>query len=76
MNLAIEAGYKWSSPIKQLLHAALRAIESRDMTTHLFPFMAAAGGEHVDINEVFELMIASLSLIRRCIAIARDSKAC
>ena len=74
LNLAIETGYQWSNAIAQLCHVASRAIETRDMATFLFPFMAAAAREHADVNTVYELMRASPSLIRRCTEIARDFK--
>eukprot|EP00816_Leptocylindrus_hargravesii_P006052 CAMPEP_0196815814 /NCGR_PEP_ID=MMETSP1362-20130617/52029_1 /TAXON_ID=163516 /ORGANISM="Leptocylindrus danicus, Strain CCMP1856" /LENGTH=330 /DNA_ID=CAMNT_0042192929 /DNA_START=155 /DNA_END=1144 /DNA_ORIENTATION=+ len=63
LNLAIEAGYKWSPAINHLCHAASRAVETRDMTTHFFPFMTAAIGRQADVNTVYELIRASPSLI-------------
>eukprot|EP00814_Leptocylindrus_danicus_P013486 CAMPEP_0116016766 /NCGR_PEP_ID=MMETSP0321-20121206/7669_1 /TAXON_ID=163516 /ORGANISM="Leptocylindrus danicus var. danicus, Strain B650" /LENGTH=389 /DNA_ID=CAMNT_0003486873 /DNA_START=244 /DNA_END=1413 /DNA_ORIENTATION=+ len=65
LSLAIEQGQVWTGEdgkgcvIKKLSEAAEEATMTRDMTTRMYPFMAAAEGENADLGTVFELLRCS-----------------
>ena len=62
LHLAIENGYVWNNGLKEIYETAREAMETRDLVTHLYPFMTAAVvEENPDVGTVFELLRADPS---------------
>mmetsp|Transcript_11400 Transcript_11400/g.17133 ORF Transcript_11400/g.17133 Transcript_11400/m.17133 type:complete len:384 (-) Transcript_11400:176-1327(-) len=64
LHLSIENGCTWENGVKQYYQAAPKAIETRDVRTHLFPFMLAAIGENAEVETIFHLLKEDPSLIQ------------
>jgi len=45
MSLYIESGKHWNAGLETLFRASTRSIETRDVRTHMYPFMLAAARE-------------------------------
>lgn len=60
LHLALESLLTWEGGVESLLGAAPRALRTRDVITHLYPFMAAAvggaGGLCADVTTIFMLL--------------------
>lgn len=63
LHLAIEGGCTWENGVKQFYQAAPKAIETRDVRTHLFPVMMAAVGENAEVETIYHLLKEDPSLI-------------
>lgn len=57
LNLALESGKRWvEGGVGDVVKAAPMALVTRDMKTHLFPFMIAAIGEINALDTVYRLL--------------------
>lgn len=63
LSYAIELGYTWNYGLKLLYDLAIKALETRDEVTHLYPFMTAAVGENADLTTVMELLRQTPSVV-------------
>ena len=72
-NYAIERGYTWDCELKALYDLAAKVLETRDELTHLYPFMAAAVGEHSDLTTIVELLRQTPSVVTNFLIRAENS---
>lgn len=67
LHLAAERGLPWCAGLRDVYLAAPRAIETRDIPTHLYPFMISSIGEHANLGTTFELLRTNPSMLKRFI---------
>jgi len=67
LHLAAERGLKWCAGLRDIYLAAPRAIETRDVCTHMYPFMISSVGKHANLETTFELLRTNPSMLKRYI---------